>query len=378
MERTHPTIGHIPSDWSTVTIGELCFLTGGSVQTGPFGSDLHASDYLVEGTPVVMPVNLGKNRIIEDGIARIGLGDLLRLKQHTLQVGDIIFPRRGDVGRYAYIDDQYVGWLCGTGCLRIRFGINHAIEPRYLAYFLSLPAIQEWILSNAVGTTMPNLNTSIIKALPVALPPLPEQRAIAHTLGSLDDKIELNRRMNTTLEEIVHTLFKSWFVDFDPVRTKMEGRQPGEHDAETAVLFPDRLVESPLGWIPEGWDVKPLMEHVKAVKGLSYKGSGLADSDTGVPMHNLNSVYEGGGYKYVGMKYYSGVYQERHIAIAGDVIVTNTEQGHDLLLIGYSALIPNRYSTGLFSHHLYRVRPRDDSYITPRFIYFLLNTDFFS
>ena len=104
------------------------------------------------------------------------------------------------------------------------------------------------------------------------------------------------------------------------------------------------------------------------MRGLSYKGSGLADS--GMPMHNLNSVYEGGGYKYPGIKFYQGEYRHRHLINAGDVVVANTEQGHDHLLIGYPAIVPKRFGDqGLFSHHLYRVRPKPGSPLTARYIY---------
>jgi type I restriction enzyme, S subunit len=240
-------------EWQYTTIGEICDWTSGTVQTGPFGSDLHASDYSEYGTPVIMPANLGKNQLIEDGIARVGEEHVKRLKQHTVINGDIVFPRRGDVARYVLIDERYIGWLCGTGCLRIRFAQNSIIEPKYLGYWLGTETVENWLLSNAVGTTMPNLNTSILKVLPVPLPPLPEQHAIAHILGSLDDKIELNRRMNATLEATARALFKSWFVDFDPVRAKAEGRDPDGMDAATSTLFPASFDESELGLIPSGW-----------------------------------------------------------------------------------------------------------------------------
>src|SRR5262249_41047132 len=154
------------------------------------------------------------------------------------------------------------------------------------------------------------------------------------------DKIQLNRRMNETLEALARALFKSWFVDFDPLRSKAEGRQSLGLDAELAGLFPDTFEDSMLGKIPKGWRVAPLGELTEAMKGLSYKGSGL--TETGLPLHNLNSVYESGGYKYEGIKYYQGDYRERHILYPGDVIVANTEQGHDLLLIGYPAIVPKR------------------------------------
>src|SRR5439155_19087181 len=102
-------------------------------------------------------------------------------------------------------------------------------------------------------------------------PPQREREDIVNILGSLDDKIELNRQMNATLEETARALFKSWFVDFDPVRAKAEGRQPEGMDAETAALFPDRLVDSELGPIPEGWQVKPLDKIADFLNGLALQ-----------------------------------------------------------------------------------------------------------
>ncbi len=108
------------------------------------------------------------------------------------------------------------------------------------------------------GSAIPSTSRDAFYNLPVRLPPSPEQHAIARILGTLDDKIELNRQMNKTLEAIAQALFKSWFVDFDPVRARMEGRQPYGMDAETAALFPDSFEDSPFGKIPRNWSVKPL------------------------------------------------------------------------------------------------------------------------
>ncbi|MCA3748324.1 MAG: restriction endonuclease subunit S [Rubrobacter sp.] len=228
------------------------------------------------------------------------------------------------------------------------------------------------------GSAIPSTSREAFYALPVEVPPLDEQRAIARILGTLDDKIELNRRMNETLEEMARAIFKSWFVDFEPVRAKMEGRWrrgqslPGL-PAHLYDLFPDRFVDSELGEIPEGWEVGTLGNHFEAVKGVSYKGSGL--SDNGVPLHNLNSIHEGGGYKYEGIKFYRGEYAERHVVEPGDVIVANTEQGHDRLLIGYAAIVPRLFGKrGIASHHIYRLRPKPSSPLTASFVYRLLNS----
>ena len=252
-----PIVGKLPSGWEYTTLGEACSRGGGGIQTGPFGSQLHASDYVSRGIPSIMPQNIGDNRVITDGIARIAPQDAARLAKYLVRPGDIVLSRRGDVGRRALIRKTEDSWLCGTGCLRVRFG-EDSVDPTYASYYLGDPRVREWIVRHAHGATMPNLNTSILSALPFAIPPKREQRAIAHILGTLDDKIELNRRMSETLEAMARALFKSWFENFEPVRAKATGNQPSGIDADTAALFPDTLVDSPIGPVPRGWDVEPL------------------------------------------------------------------------------------------------------------------------
>ncbi len=246
------TNGDIPNHWEFTTLGDVCERGGGGIQTGPFGSQLHASDYVLVGIPSIMPTNIGENRIIEDGIVRITEADANRLGQHRLQAGDIVYSRRGDVEKRALVREREVGWLCGTGCLKVRLG-SGVVDPLFASLFLGHPAIREWIVRHAVGATMPNLNTSIMSGVPFALPPLAEQQAIAAVLGALDDKIELNRRMNATLEAMARALFQSWFVDFDPVRAKLDGRQPAGMDAATAQLFPAHFEHGVDGLLPVGW-----------------------------------------------------------------------------------------------------------------------------
>jgi type I restriction enzyme S subunit len=250
------------ADWPVKRLGNICDAGGGGVQTGPFGSQLHKSDYVDEGIPSIMPVNIADNRIVRDGIACITEEDAERLSKYRVQKGDIVYSRRGDVKRRSLVREAEEGWLCGTGCLRVRFG-EGVVDHTFASYYLAHSDVQEWVARHAVGATMPNLNTSILSSLPFVLPPLETQKAIAHILGTLDDKIELNRRMNETLEAMAQALFKSWFVDFDPVKAKMEGRHPEGMDAGTAALFPDKLVESELGLIPEGWEVGSLKKVAK-------------------------------------------------------------------------------------------------------------------
>lgn len=182
------------------------------VQTGPFGSQLHASDYVDVGVPSLMPTNIGDRLNIKSAdLVYVAKDDITRLIKYTVKEGDIVYSRRGDVEKCAYITAAQSGWLCGTGCLRIRV-VKKDLDSKFCAFYLSTPEIKGWVTSNAVGTTMPNLNTSILGNLPLLLPPLPEQRAIATILSSLDDKIDLLHRQNATLEAMAEAVFRQWFV----------------------------------------------------------------------------------------------------------------------------------------------------------------------
>ena len=264
--------GTFPSNFTEAPLGMLCNKHDG-IQTGPFGSQLHQRDYVSEGNPIITVEHLGENRITHQNMPHVSDNDKKRLSRYALREGDIVFSRVGSVDRRALVGQAEEGWLFSGRCLRVRPDQSR-LDPAYLSYFFGLPAFQEYVRSIAVGATMPSLNTRILSDVPILYPPLPEQRAIAYVLGTLDDKIELNRRMNETLEEMARALFRSWFVDFEPVRAKMEGRWPRGVSlpglsAEHYDLFPDRLVPSALGEIPEGWEVKELREVVEVVGGTT-------------------------------------------------------------------------------------------------------------
>ena len=148
-------VGPAPEGWEYTTLGVACERGGGDIQTGPFGSQLHAADYVPVGIPSIMPQNIGDNRIVEDGIARITPEDAKRLSRYLVGRGDIVYSRRGDVERRALVREREAGWLCGTGCLRVRLGEGGA-DPRYTSYYLGHPGVREWIVRHAHGATMPN------------------------------------------------------------------------------------------------------------------------------------------------------------------------------------------------------------------------------
>ena len=196
------------SEWKEYKLGEIA-----NIQTGPFGSQLHQSDYVDVGIPSIMPVNIGdRMNISTEKIVFITKEDATRLSRYCVQEGDIVYSRRGDVEKCAYIGKAEIGWLCGTGCLRIRIDSSKA-DSKYIAYYLSTEDMKSWISNNAVGTTMPNLNSSILQQVPLSLPSLDEQKRIASILSSLDDKIDLLNRENATLEGMAETLFRQWFIE---------------------------------------------------------------------------------------------------------------------------------------------------------------------
>ena len=252
------------SEWKRMKIGDLCDQFGAELQTGPFGSQLHSYDYTETGVPVVPTEAIDNGKINPDVLPKISKEKASELSRHTLRQGDILFARRGAqaTGKTAITRRCDEGAICGTGAIRLRIEPAKSIVlPTFLATYLSSKETITWIRHHAIGATMPNLNEGIIRSIPILLPSLQEQKAIAHILGTLDDKIELNRKTNETLEAMAKALFKSWFVDFDPVRAKAEGRPTGL-PAEISDLFPDSFEDSELGEIPSGWRSTPLAERV--------------------------------------------------------------------------------------------------------------------
>lgn len=246
--------GFMPAWLACSPLGELCVPDEG-VQTGPFGSQLHARDYVDHGTPIITVQHLGENRIVHQEVPCVSDEDRRRLARFELLSGDIVFSRVGSVDRRALVRRDEEGWLFSGRCLRVRPD-PRKIDPAFLSWFFGYSGFQAHIRRIAVGATMPSLNTRILREVPIFYPPeLLEQQAIAHILAALDDKIALNRRLSETLEETARALFKSWFVDYDPVRAKAAGRQPAGLAPEVAALFPDALEDSALGPIPKGWRV---------------------------------------------------------------------------------------------------------------------------
>jgi type I restriction enzyme S subunit len=255
-------------------------------------------------------------------------------------------------------------WPLNTALYAIDF---HGNDERFAYYFLKIFDFQSY---NS-GSAQPSLNRNLIHPVLIDVPPLAEQRAISHILGTLEDKIELNSKMNETLDAIALTLFKCWFVDFKPVTAKGEDRMPGLSMA-VSDLFPDSFQDSDLGEIPKGWRTQPLSDLLSLDKGLSYKGEFL--TALGVPMVNLGCFLGRGRFAREAIKNYSGDYQSRHVVRPRDLVLANTDITQRREVIGSPALVPTVAHLGefIFTHHVFAARFHPGKEPWKLFVYFLL------
>ncbi|MEJ7772059.1 MAG: restriction endonuclease subunit S [Geodermatophilaceae bacterium] len=240
------------TEWPILTLGEICAEGGGFVRTGPFGSQLHQSDYVddPDGIPVVMPKDMAVGRVDRSTIARIDKATARRLSQHLLAAGDVALSRRGDVGRSAWIGAEDLPVLCGTGSMRVHPGSPKTVIADYLRYFFRSRLAIDYLEGQAVGATMPNLNSGIVTGMPVPILPLPKQELAGSVLRGLDELIENNRRRVGVLEAMARAIYREWFVHF---------RYPGHEDVP--------LVDSPLGLVPDGWLLTTCGETLTALGG---------------------------------------------------------------------------------------------------------------
>ena len=273
--------------WRDVVLGDVCTKIGSGAT--PRGGK-HV--YLEEGPyTLIRSQNVYNDGFHRDGLASIGERHADELKNVEVFQDDVLLNITGDsVARVCQVAPNVLPARVNQHVAIIRpDSVN--LDAGYLRYCLVTPEMQTLLLSWAgSGGTRNALTKGMIESLEIPLPALSEQRAIAHILGTLDDKIELNRRMNETLEAMARALFKSWFVDFQPVRAKMEGRWlRGESlpdlPADLYDLFPDRLVDSELGEVPEGWEVKALGACFNLTMGQSPPGSTYNNDGDGTPFY---------------------------------------------------------------------------------------------
>lgn len=262
-------------EWPLKTIAECASSEAYSTQIGPFGKALMASEYTKSGVPVLRGVNVNHGRFHDDDFVFVDYETADRLNKFESHPGDVLLVHKGTLGQIGLMPKKrkHSRYIMGNSMMRVKSDPKKLL-PDYLYYWLSSAEGQHYLFSRVSQVGVPQLQTPLttLRQATLPVPSLPEQQAIVQILSTLDDKIELNRRMNETLEEMARAIFKSWFVDFDPVRAKTEGRDPGlpKHIAD---LFPDRFEDSELGETPAGWKVRSFAETVNILGGGTPKTS---------------------------------------------------------------------------------------------------------
>ena len=225
--------------------------------------------------------NAGEEREFRGGGSRFRDGDTLMARiTPCLENGKIARYRGSGESQFAHGSTEFI----------VIRGRPSVTETDFAYYLTKSEEVRSYAIGQMTGTSgRQRVPVDSLSHLTVTIPPLPEQRAIAHILGTLDDKIELNRRMNQTLEEMARAIYKDWFVDFGPVRAKLEGREP-YLPPELWDLFPDRLEESELGEVPEGWGVRALAEFATVVYGAAFASKRFNESGNGLPLIRIRDL----------------------------------------------------------------------------------------
>ena len=322
----------LPPGWEWRPIAEVARL-----ETGHTPSRRH-SEYWDGGVPWIgiKDATANHGRTIHDTYQHASLLGIENSSARLLPANTVCLSRTASVGyvvvmgRAMATSQDFVNWVC-----------SDALDHRYLKYVLL--AEHDTFLMFASGTTHQTVYFPEVKAFHIALPPASEQGEIANILSAIDDKIELNRRMSETLESMARALFKSWFVDFDPVRAKCEGRETGlPEDVER--LFPDALEDVGHGEIPTGWSYRPLGELIDLTRGRTYKGNlkGLP----GPVLLGLASISRNGGFREDNLSTYGGASPEDLLLGPGDLFASLKDVTQSADLLGAVARVPTHVGVG--------------------------------
>ena len=237
-----------------VTLADIAATTPNAIAAGPFGSNLVSRDYVEAGVPVIRGQNLA-GRWVSGEFVYVSEAKAAQLRTNTARPGDVVFTQRGTLGQVSIVPERpFPLYVVSQSQMKITVDARKA-DRRFVYYACTSRDFVAQVHNNSVAAGVPHINLGILRGLRIPLPPLEQQAEVADVASLLDDRIDLLRQTNTTLESIAQALFKSWFIDFDPVRAKAEGREPEGMDAATAALFPSEFEESELGLIPKGWKV---------------------------------------------------------------------------------------------------------------------------
>ncbi len=339
-------------EWTKRTLKEVCTKIG-SGQTPRGGKESYKGGRFA----LVRSQNIYNQGFSETGLVYINDSQADQLSNVEIQSNDVFINITGDsVTRCCMVPEEILPARVNQHVAILRAD-NKVLDGGFLRYFLISPKIQRTLLSlSSGGATRKALTKSMLESCEIVLPTMLEQKAISNILGNIDKKIAINKKNNDTLEEIAKTLFKSWFIDFDPVKAKAEGRSTGLSD-EISDLFPNNLKNQNISPIPEGWSWRRLGDFITLGKGVSYQGKFLSDSE-GLPMINLGCFAGEGKFRDEKMKFYAGKYNDQHIANYRDILVANTDITQDRIILGSPIIMPkwNNHQKFLFSHHVFLLK----------------------
>lgn len=369
------------SKWQKVTVEEIAADHASALATGPFGSSISAKYFQESGVPVIRGSNLSADvavRLNEQGLVFLTAEKAREFKRSTVTRGDLVFTCWGTINQVGLIDRRSTYDCYVISNKQMKLTVDPLkVDARFIYYVFSGPKKQAEIVDNGIGSSVPGFNLGQFRRHELLLPALHEQASIADFLDTFDDRICLLSETNSTLEAMAQAIFKSWFVDFDPVRTKLDGRVPEGMDEVTATLFPGSFEESELGLVPLGWPVVSVSDVAEVVKGKSYSSKDLVEShDTALV--TLKSFARGGGFRLDGFKPYSGAYKLSQVVVPGDLIIAYTDVTQAAELIGKPAIVIGvaRHKTLVASLDVGIIRP-DESMVSRQYLYGLFRTNLF-
>lgn len=282
------------SEWYMAKVEEIAAPYPTALATGPFGSAISSKYFVESGVPVIRGANLSADtsaRLIDDGLVFVSHEKASEFKRSVAKRGDLIFTCWGTINQVGLIDhrSKFDSYIVSNKQMKLTIDPSKA-DQRFIYYVFSGPAKQNEILENGIGSSVPGFNLGQLKRHEISLPPVEEQMRIADFLETFDDRIALLRETNATFEAIAQALFKSWFVDFDPVRANA-GTQAPNLPAEIQAQFPSRLVESPQGLIPEGWGWSTIAQSFILTMGQSPPGDTYNEIGDGLPFYQGKTDY---------------------------------------------------------------------------------------
>jgi len=268
------------SDWPVVSIDDIKAPRPGSIAIGPFGSRMKSDCYMSDGVRVVRGTNLTGGRSFSGDFVFISSEKAKELNSANLLPTDLVFPHRGAIGEVGIVPADGKRYVLSSSLMKLTCAADRA-HPDFIYYFFKSEAGRFELLKNASQVGTPGIGRPLasLKQIKLKLPAIDEQRSIASALRALDDRIALLRETNATLEAIAQALFKSWFVDFDPVRAKQQGLAPVGMDEATAALFPDSFEDSALGLVPKGWPVGKLEDLLVLQRGFDLPAQARVAGD---------------------------------------------------------------------------------------------------